>query len=61
MPTTWALVIDYINFAGDTVSMYTPVFRTEGECLWWKSYLWGLLTDLNGARQIISATCSRVP
>ena len=59
MPSIWALTIEYINFAGDTISVYMPVFRSEAECVWWSDHLWQLLHELNGAKELLSSGCGR--
>jgi len=54
---TFALRLEYINYVGDTVVQYLPVFRSMDECGWWQEFLTNMVT---GKATVISAVCKAV-
>lgn len=50
MYTLW---MDYINYAGESVHLYWPLYDNLYECTWYGGFFSRFLETLNGATDIV--------
>lgn len=49
----YVLILEYMNYAGDRVEQYLPVYETLELCKYWGDYFDSTLRTLHGATKVV--------